>query len=163
MKIGLLSDTHGSLDEKVFHHFDECDEIWHAGDVGDLAIIKALEDFKPLKAVHGNIDGQEVRQYCPEDLHFTCEGVSIFLTHIASKPPFFTPRVRSILQDKKPDVLVCGHTHILRVVKHKDIWYLNPGACGYFGFHTVRTLLRFEVSEGELRHMEVIELGPNRH
>ena len=163
MKIGLLSDTHGCLDEQVFHHFKGCDQIWHAGDVGDVAIIKALEDFKPVRAVHGNIDGLEVRQHCPENLHFTRKGLSIFLTHIANKPPIFTPRVRAIIEDKRPDVLVCGHTHILRVVKHQDLWYLNPGACGYTGFHTLRTLLRFDINDGKLMDMNVIELGHNRH
>lgn len=159
MKIGLLSDTHGYLDQQVFSYFDSCDEIWHAGDIGDISVVRALQNFKPLKAVYGNIDGLEVRQCCPENLFFECEGMKVFLTHIAGKPPLFNPRVRTLIKEKKPDMLICGHTHILRVVKKEGIFYLNPGACGYFGFHTMRTLLRFEINEGELMHMEVVELG----
>jgi len=162
MKIGLLSDTHGDLDKQVFHHFEQCDEIWHAGDVGDIEIIRELEAFKPLQAVHGNIDGLAVRQDCPEDLHFTRGGLKIFLTHIAGKPPLFNPRVQNIIHEQRPDILVCGHTHILRVLKHQNIFYLNPGASGFYGFHKVRTLLRFEILDQKLTNMEVIELGPSR-
>lgn len=162
MKIGLLSDTHGDLDPQVFSYFEECDEVWHAGDVGDIEIISKLKAFKPLQAVHGNIDGLEVRRECPEDLHFTRGGVKVFLTHIAGKPPFFNPRVQEILREQQPDIVVCGHTHILRVLKHQNLFYLNPGAAGYYGFHQVRTLLRFDIVEGKLGNMEVIELGPSR-
>lgn len=162
MKIGLLSDTHGDLDKQVFSYFEECDELWHAGDVGEVEIIRELRAFKPLQAVHGNIDGLEVRQECPENLHFTRGGLKIFLTHIAGKPPYFNTRVRGVLDEKKPDILVCGHTHILRVMRHEGLLYLNPGAAGYYGFHQVRTLLRFEIKEQKVTQMEVVELGPTR-
>ena len=102
-----------------------------------------------------------MRQDCPEDLHFTRGGLKIFLTHIAGKPPLFNPRVQAILREQQPDILVCGHTHILRVVKHENLFYLNPGAAGYYGFHQVRTLLRFEIVDQKLTNMEVIELGPS--
>lgn len=162
MKIGLISDTHGYLDENVFRYFEQCDEIWHAGDIGDIAIVDELKRFKPLRVVYGNIDGLAVRQACPEDLHFTCGGMKVLLTHIAGKPPFFNPRVQNLLQKHTPDILVCGHTHILRVIKHENLFYLNPGAAGYYGFHKMRTLLRFDIIDRKLTGMEVVELGASR-
>ena len=162
MKIGVISDTHGHLDPKIFDYFKGCDELWHAGDVGDVAIIEALAQFKPLQAVSGNIDGTALRNICPEDLHFVRGGLKVFLTHIAGKPPLFNPRVRRVIKEKTPDIVVCGHTHILRVLRHEGLFYLNPGAAGYYGFHTVRTLIRFTIAKGKMSQMEVVELGPNR-
>lgn len=158
MKIGLLSDTHSYLDPQIFHHFAACDQIWHAGDIGSMEIIDRLEAFKPLKIVYGNIDGADIRRRCQEDLFFTCEGMRVLLTHIAGKPPTFTPRMRALLQRQEPDLLVCGHSHILRVSKHHGLYYLNPGAAGRYGMHTVRTLVRFDINHGKLSNMEVIEL-----
>ncbi|MEM7174172.1 MAG: metallophosphoesterase family protein [Bacteroidota bacterium] len=164
MKIGIISDTHGYLDEVVFHYFAKCDEVWHAGDIGSVEIGKRLAAFKPLKAVYGNIDDHDVRMHYPLDQHFTCAGLHIWLTHIAGKPNAYSPRVQKIFQEKKPDVLVCGHTHILRVIrdaKYHPLLYLNPGAAGKYGIHTIRTLLRFEIKNQKLCNMEVIELGSN--
>ncbi|MEM9416868.1 MAG: metallophosphoesterase family protein [Bacteroidota bacterium] len=162
MKIGLISDTHGWLDERVFHHFEDCDELWHAGDMGTLAVIEQLAAFKPVRAVHGNIDGQDIRITYPQDQHFECEGLQVWMTHIGGKPPRYTPAVLEQLQQKVPDIFVCGHSHILRVMhdaQHPPLLYLNPGAAGREGFHKVRTLLRFEIKGRQIQDMQAIELG----
>jgi putative phosphoesterase len=162
MKIGLLSDTHGWLDERVFHHFKECDEVWHAGDIGSLEIATRLAAFKPLRAVHGNIDGQNIRREYPQDHRFECGGMQVWMTHIGGKPPYYTPAVRSSLQQQVPAIFVCGHSHILRVMHdtaHPPLLYLNPGAAGREGHHQVRTLLRFTLQDKKVSEMQVIELG----
>ena len=163
MKIGLLSDTHGWLDEQVLHHFEDCDELWHAGDIGNLAVATKLASCKPLRAVRGNIDSQDIRQQYPTDLHFTCEGLNIWMTHIGGQPPpHYTSRIRATLQTKVPDIFVCGHSHILRVMhdpQHPPLLYLNPGAAGHEGFHSVRTLLRFDIHNKNITNMQAIELG----
>lgn len=161
MKIGLLSDTHGFLDRRIYNFFADCDEIWHAGDIGTAEVADALEAFKPLKAVHGNIDDPYLRRRYPEDLWFDCEGIFILMTHIAGSPPRYNPRVKKLLAARRPGVLVCGHSHILRIMKDEaaQVMYLNPGAAGHQGLHSMRTMLRFEAQEGRLAHMEVVELG----
>lgn len=161
MKIGLLSDTHGYLDPAVFTYFETCDEVWHAGDIGTEEVAASLENFKPLKTVYGNIDGRTLRERYPEDLWFQCEGLSVWMTHIAGAPPRYNPRVRKVLTERRPAILVCGHSHILRVINDKanDTLYLNPGAAGHEGFHHMRTLLRFSITDGIASGMEVIELG----
>ncbi|WP_339044302.1 metallophosphoesterase family protein [Cardinium endosymbiont of Tipula unca] len=162
MKIGLISDTHGWLDPKVFDHFEQCDEVWHVGDIGDPALLTALSKFKQLRAVHGNIDGKEIRNECPEIQQFTCERLTVWMIHIAGNPPLYTAQVRALLSQGVPDVLVCGHSHILRVmhdIKHPPLLFLNPGAAGRHGFHHIRTLLRFEIHGKKMSNMEVVELG----
>ena len=161
MKIGLLSDTHGYLDPRVFDYFKSCDEVWHAGDLGTSEVATALENFKPFKAVFGNIDDTVLRARYPEDLWFQCGGLEVWMTHIAGVPPRYNPRVRKILGSQTPALLVCGHSHILRVMNDKtnNLLYLNPGAAGHQGFHLMRTLLRFEIKDGSVLKMEVIELG----
>jgi putative phosphoesterase len=162
LKIGLLSDTHGDLDSSVFDHFKDCDQIWHAGDIGDAHVADALEGFKPLKAVFGNIDDKAIRARFPEDLRFNCEGLTIWMTHIGGAPPSYNPRVKKILKATPPDIFVCGHSHMLRVKRDpdfKNMLYLNPGAAGNHGFHAVKTLLRFDLSEKKIGNMEAIELG----
>ncbi len=162
MKIGLLADTHGWLDDRVFHYFKDCDELWHAGDIGTLEVATKLAAFKPFRAVHGNIDGQDIRISYAQDQHFVCEGLKVWMTHIGGKPPFYTPTVLTALQQKIPDIFVCGHSHILRVMrdpKHPPLLYLNPGAAGMYGFHQVRTLLRFTLQDKRISHMQAIELG----
>jgi putative phosphoesterase len=161
MRIGLLSDTHGYLDENVFKYFGECDEIWHAGDIGKAEILTQLSDFKPIKAVFGNIDGQAIRKECSENLVFTREEMRIFITHIGGYPPLYTPRIKKLLNEIRPDIFVCGHSHILRVMsdKERELVMMNPGAAGFEGFHTVRTLLRFTLSNKKISDMQVIELG----
>ena len=164
MKIGVISDTHGYLDDQVFHYFSNCDEIWHAGDIGKMSVVQQLVAFKPLRAVYGNIDEQAIRKSYPEDQRFVCAGVDVWITHIAGKPNAYAPRVRQGLLTQPPAILVCGHTHILRVirdVRYDNLLYLNPGAAGLYGIHTVRTLLRFEIKDAKLCNMEVIELGIN--
>ena len=162
MKIGLLSDTHGYLDPRIFQYFSECDEVWHGGDIGTLEVARSLEEFKKIKAVFGNIDDKDIQVRYPEDLWFECEGLSVLITHIAGAPPRYNPRVRKLLSSRVPDILVCGHSHILCVGKdpaYNGMLYLNPGAAGNQGFHHMRTLLRFEISRKEVKNMEVIELG----
>ena len=162
MKIGLLSDTHSYLDPKVFEYFSECNEIWHAGDIGDISVCDQLADFKPLMAVHGNIDNQEIRITYPEEQLFEREGFKIWITHIGGYPPKYNSKVRKKLQEIKPDIFICGHSHILKVISDPNInglLHLNPGACGKHGFHQVKTLLRFDLNDKKISNMQVIEIG----
>ncbi|HEX8039918.1 MAG TPA: metallophosphoesterase family protein [Chryseosolibacter sp.] len=162
MKIGLLSDTHGFLDPKIFEHFKDCDEVWHAGDIGDLQVAGRLRAFKPLRAVYGNIDGKDLQAEFPENLFFDCEGLSVWITHIGGAPPRYNPTVMERLKKETPDIFICGHSHILRVAKdpaHHNMLYLNPGAAGNQGFHHMKTVLRFEITGKNVKNMEAIELG----
>lgn len=162
MKIGLLSDTHGYLDPRVKDYFSVCDEIWHAGDIGSMELVRELEKVKPLRAVFGNIDDREMQARFPEDLRFECEGVDIWMTHIGGAPPNYNPRVKKLLKVGTPKLFICGHSHILRVMsdpKMENMLYVNPGAAGNHGFHAMKTMLRFELGEGTIKNMEVIELG----
>ena len=160
-RIGLLSDTHSFLDESVLKHFEKCDEVWHAGDIGESAVTDALAAFKPLRAVYGNIDGREIRNQFGEKEIFEIEGVKVFMIHIGGKPPRYATGVKKMLQLEKPNLFICGHSHILKVMRDSslDLLYMNPGAAGHHGFHHMRTLLRFDVSEGKISNLEVIELG----
>lgn len=164
-QIGIISDTHGNLDERVLHHFKDCDEVWHAGDIGDADIITTLEGFKPLRAVYGNIDGGAVRRMCPEHQRFMCGGLSVWITHIAGYPGRYSRSFFQLLQEMpahdKPDIMVCGHSHILKVMKDKKhgMLTINPGAAGRSGFHKVRTLIRMQIDTKKIVKMEVIELG----
>ena len=162
MKIGLLSDTHGFLDPKIFDHFDLCDEVWHAGDIGDVTVANRLESFKPFRAVFGNIDDKSLQTRFPEDLFFTCEELNVWITHIGGFPPNYNPRVKKMLQTKLPQIFICGHSHVLRIAKDanfKNLLYINPGAAGNQGFHRTKTMVRFEIMGREIKNMEVIELG----
>lgn len=161
MKIGLLSDTHSFLDPKVLDYFQSVDEIWHAGDIGEISITQQLQQLKTVRAVYGNIDDKNLQTIYPEDLWFDCEGLRIWMTHIAGSPPNYNPRTKKILKDRYADVLVCGHSHILKVIKDPkyNLLYINPGAAGNHGFHHVKTIMRFEISNKEIKNMEVIELG----
>jgi len=162
MKIGLISDTHGFLDESVFHHFEPCDQVWHAGDIGNLDVAKKLEDFKPFRAVYGNIDGGKLRVMYPARQEFEIEGLKVWMTHIGGSPPRYNRQVMPALKSQPPDVFICGHSHILKIMTDKNLknmLYLNPGAAGRQGFHQVRTLIMFDVSEGKVSQMQVIELG----
>ncbi len=162
MKIGLLSDTHGFLDEKIFKYFENCDEIWHAGDIGTLEIYDQLNTFKPLRAVYGNIDDHSIRAQCPEDLFFNCGGLSVWMTHIGGYPPKYNSRIKKEFTKTTPQIFVCGHSHILRVMSdptHDNLLYLNPGAAGIHGFHKTKTIIRFEINREKVEKMQVIELG----
>jgi len=163
MKIGLMSDTHSFLDERIFQHFSECDEVWHAGDFGSMQVVERLRSFKPLRGVYGNIDDRRIQAEMPLDLRFVCAGVPVFMTHIGGYPGRYNPRVRKILQDDPPrnGLFICGHSHILKAMPDKQ-WgflHLNPGACGNEGWHQVKTLMRFVLEAGTIRDLEVIELG----
>jgi putative phosphoesterase len=162
MRIGLLSDTHGLVDSKVFDLFASCDQVWHAGDIGTMAVAEQLQAFKPLRAVHGNVDDKEIQIRFPEDLFFTCEDISVWMTHIGGVPPHYKPRIKKILKSGAPDVFICGHSHILRVGRDRqfnNLLYINPGAAGNHGFHHTKTLVRFEINGTEIKNMEAIELG----
>jgi putative phosphoesterase len=162
MRIGIISDTHSYLDPEVFKYFELCDEIWHAGDIGDISVIKQLAAFKPLRAVYGNIDDKEVRMQYPQDQIFDCSGMRVWITHIAGTPPRYTSPILAKLQQASFDLLVCGHSHILRVMRdkqHPPLLYINPGAAGRHGIHHVRTILRLEIEAGKITNMEAIELG----
>lgn len=162
MKIGLLSDTHSYLDPKVLTYFKDCDEIWHAGDIGDRIVVDELEKLKPLRAVFGNIDDKDMQVRYSEDAWFTCEGLTIWMTHIGGAPPNYNPRIKKIFKEHIPDIFVCGHSHILRVKrdsKYKNLLYFNPGAAGNQGFHHMKTIMRFEIVGKEIKNLEVIELG----
>jgi putative phosphoesterase len=162
LTIGLLSDTHGYLDARIFEHFADCDEIWHAGDFGNLALAQQLADFKPLRGVYGNIDSADLRAQYPENLRFELEGVEVLMTHIASTPPNYNKRVKALLaQAPKPHLLICGHSHILQVLPDNahNLLFINPGACGQEGWHKQKTLLKFQLSAGKIHNLQLIELG----
>lgn len=161
-KIGVISDTHGDLDERIFHHLQEVDEIWHAGDVGSLAVLDKLRSFKPTRCVYGNIDDHAIRKETVLFDRFQVDGVEVLMTHIAGKPGKYSkPLWDELSKNGNPNILVCGHSHILLVKmdKLKNMLWINPGACGYKGFHSVRTIVRFEINEGNIQNMEAIELG----
>ena len=162
-KIGLLSDTHSFLDEKVFQYFAECDEVWHAGDFGNVEVMRKLQAFKPLRGVYGNIDGQEIRVEMPLDLRFECEEVSVFMTHIGGYPGRYEPRVRKLLLEQPPvnGLFISGHSHILKVIPDRALGFLhiNPGACGNEGWHKVKTLVRFSLDAGKISDLQIIEIG----
>lgn len=159
-KIGLMSDTHSYLHPDVFKYFDKVDEIWHAGDIGNVDLADKLEAFKPFRAVYGNIDGADLRVRYPLNLPFEVEGVKVFITHIGGYPGKYAPGVKDLLLKEKPKVFICGHSHILKVMPDPalQLLHINPGACGIQGWHKVKTLLRFELSEGNISQLEVIEL-----
>lgn len=159
-KIGLISDTHGFLDPAVFKHFADCDEIWHAGDFGSN-VAEELAAFKPLRGVYGNIDGKEIRSHYPEHLRFNCENLDVWMTHIGGYPGKYAPQVRSEMYTKPPKLFITGHSHILKVMFDKkiDCLHINPGAAGNSGWHKVKTLIRFSVSDEKIHNLEVIEIG----
>lgn len=161
LKIGLISDTHSYLDDAVLKHFDKCDEIWHAGDFGIVEVADKLRALKPLRGVYGNIDGQDIRTEFPEKLRFTCEEVSVFMTHIGGYPGKYAPAIRNELIADTPKLFICGHSHILKVMFDDKLkcLHMNPGAAGNHGWHKVRTLIRFVIDGKEMKQCEVIELG----
>jgi uncharacterized protein len=162
MRIGLLSDTHGFLDDAVFRHFGECDEIWHTGDLGSVEILDRLRAFRPVRGVYGNLDGAELRVDLPEDLAWDCEGVSVYMTHIGGCPGNYDRRAGKELRRLLPGLFICGHSHILKVVRDPalGLLHMNPGACGHHGWHLVRTLLRFTVESGGISAVQAVELVP---
>lgn len=160
-RIGLLSDTHGFLDETVFEHFGNCDEIWHAGDFGDAEVVKRLKEKKSLKGVYGNIDGQDIRSEFPEQLVFFCEEVKVMMRHIGGYSPRYNPATKKELLIHQPQLFIAGHSHILKIMYDEKLQclHMNPGAAGKQGWHKVRTVIRFVIDGKEMKDCEVIELG----
>lgn len=160
MYIGLISDTHGVFDEPFRDFFKPVDEIWHAGDFGTLEVAEAMAAFKPLIGVYGNCDGTDVRLDYPLYRLFDCCGMKVLMTHIGGYPGRYDPRARAMIDEYRPDIFVCGHSHILKVVndRRRNMLVMNPGAAGIQGFHLVRTALRFRIENADIRDMEVFEL-----
>jgi len=159
-KIVLLSDTHSFVDEQILKYVRQADEVWHAGDIGAIAVADTLQKETPLRAVYGNIDDKTVRSEYPLDAKFTCEGVSVWMTHIGGYPNKYNQRIREEIRQNPPKLFISGHSHILKVQfdQKLNLLHMNPGAAGKHGFHKVRTLLRFELNNGEIKNLEVVEL-----
>ena len=161
-KIGLISDTHGYLDEAVFKYFQDCNEIWHAGDFGSIGISEQLkESTQTIKGVYGNIDGYDVRSIYPEQLVWVCEEVKVMMTHIGGYPPKYNPKVMEQLLLNKPQLFISGHSHILKIMydEKRQCLHMNPGAAGKQGWHSMRTLIKFTIEGKEMKDCQVIELG----
>lgn len=161
-RILLLSDTHSYMDDRILSFAGGVDEVWHAGDIGSHSVMDALESAAPVvRAVCGNIDDASMRLRYPANERFLCNGLDVWITHIGGYPPRYNPRVRPVLLDRPPGLFICGHSHILKVMNDPALacLHMNPGAAGQHGFHKVRTMLRFEVAEGKVSNLEVIELG----
>jgi len=160
-KILLLSDTHGHIDDKILKYAGQVDEIWHAGDIGSLDVSDALKKLCPLRAVYGNIDNHIIQNEFPLNNRFLCEQVDVWITHIGGYPPKYNRRTRAEIKNNPPKIFISGHSHILKVMRDKDldVLHMNPGACGKHGFHQVRTMLRFEIEGADIKNLEVIELG----
>lgn len=161
IRIGLLSDTHAYWDEKYLKYFENCDEVWHAGDIGSLEVAQKFMEFRPFRAVYGNIDGQEIRKLFPQVNRFTIEGTEILMKHIGGYPGNYDPSIRGSILVHPPKLFISGHSHILKVKYDKTLGtlHINPGAAGIYGFHKVRTMVRFVVDEGTFKDLEVIELA----
>lgn len=160
-KIGLLSDTHGYLDEAIYKHFATCDEIWHAGDFGSIELVEQLNAFKPLRGVYGNIDGQDIRALFPVRNIFLIEGIKVFMQHIGGYPGKYSPGIRDALITEKPNLFISGHSHILKIMYDEKLkcLHINPGAAGKQGWQKVRTLVRFDIEGADIKNCAVIELG----
>ncbi|NCD71840.1 metallophosphoesterase family protein [Mucilaginibacter agri] len=160
-RIGLISDTHSYLDDAVFKHFEDRDEIWHAGDFGTLELADQLAAFKPLKGVYGNIDGKDVRLVYPEHLRFKCEDVDVWMTHIGGYPDRYSANVKPEIYTNPPQLFITGHSHILKVIYDKKIscLHINPGAAGKQGWHKVRTLIKFDINGNKIENLNIVELS----
>lgn len=159
-RIGVLSDTHGLLDKRIFEHFKDVDEIWHAGDIGSAEVLQALREFKPTRAVFGNMDGGEVRYSLSEFYRFKVEEINVLMTHIGGYPGHYNPWLIPMFRKEPPDLFVCGHSHILKVQYDSQFQMIamNPGAAGKQGWQPCQTLLRFTIDKKEIKDLEVIEL-----
>ncbi len=161
VKIGLLSDTHGWWDERYIKYFNDCDEIWHAGDIGSVEVADNFEKFKHIRFVSGNIDGQPIRVRYPKHLRFNIEGVDVWITHIGGYPGKYEKEIAPLIFRNPPKLFISGHSHILKVLYDKTLGllHLNPGAAGKQGFHKTRTMMRFVIDAGNIKDLEVIELS----
>ena len=159
-KILLLSDTHGYMGEDILKYIHSCDEVWHAGDIGDLTVTDTIKKLKPLRAVYGNIDGAEARNEFPLHQKFKIEGIEVWITHIGGYPNRYSKNIREAIKDECPDLFISGHSHILKVMQDRklNLLHMNPGAIGKHGFHKVRTMLRFCIADGKIKQLEAIEL-----
>ena len=159
-RILLLSDTHSHIDEKILKYVGQADEVWHAGDIGDLKVTDTLKKLKPLRAVWGNIDNHEARAEFPENNRFMCEGVDVWITHIGGYPGRYDRRIHEAIKKDPPKLFICGHSHILKVMwdKQLGLLHMNPGAAGKHGFHQVRTMLRFNIDGQEIKDLEIVEM-----
>ena len=160
-KILLLSDTHSYIDAQIIKFVKQCDEVWHAGDIGNLDVTDSIKKIKPLRAVYGNIDDKDARSEFPLDNKFTLEGVDVWMTHIGGYPNKYNQRIREEIKINSPKIFITGHSHILKIQYDKklELLHLNPGAAGNYGFHKIRTMLRFKIDNGEIKDMEIIELA----
>ena len=158
-KILLISDTHGYIDDIIIQYAKESDETWHAGDIGELKVVDELKKVTNLRAVHGNIDNSEIRAEYAENLRFKIEDMKIWITHIGGYPNKYNQRIRQEINTDPPDIFICGHSHILKVINDNklNLLYINPGAIGKHGFHHVRTMIRFEIMKSKIQNLEVIE------
>ena len=162
-KILLLSDTHSHLDKAMLKYINQADEVWHAGDIGDVKVTDEIKKLKPLRAVYGNIDDALIRSEFPLHNRFFCEEIDVWITHIGGYPGRYTPSVRESLNNNPPKLFITGHSHILKVINDKKLGllHMNPGAAGIHGFHQVRTMLRFEIHKDKIQKLEVIEIERN--
>lgn len=160
-KILLLSDTHSHIDDAVLKYVKQADEVWHGGDIGDLKVTDTIKALKPLRAVYGNIDNAQARLEFPLHNRFICEGVSVWITHIGGYPGKYNPNIKAEMTANPPQLFICGHSHILKVIfdKQHNLLHMNPGACGKSGFHQMRTMLRFVIDGDKIKDLEIIELG----
>lgn len=158
-KILLLSDTHSYIDDTIIKYVNQADEVWHAGDIGDLKVTDTIKALKPLRGVYGNIDDAKARAEFPEHNRFNCEEVDVWITHIGGYPPRYNNRVREMLKANPPDIFISGHSHILKVMPDKklNLLHINPGAIGFYGFHKARTMVRFEIDSKQINNLEIIE------
>ena len=163
MKIGLLSDTHSIIDKRILKFFKNCDEIWHAGDIGTIKTLESLEKFKKIRAVYGNIDNHQIRKEVNEFLLLKYEKLVILIIHIAGKPPKYNKITYNLIKKHKPNILICGHSHILKIHRDKenDILIINPGASGNIGFHKFKTAIRFNIVNSNIKNLKIIELKRN--
>ncbi|WP_299757697.1 metallophosphoesterase family protein [uncultured Pontibacter sp.] len=162
LKIGLLSDTHSYLDDQIMRHLSDRDEIWHAGDFGSMAVSDRLQELAPLRGVYGNIDDAAIRQVHPKVNRFVVEGLDVLMTHIGGYPGKYHPDVRESIKQNPPQLYITGHSHILKIMTDKslnNLLHINPGAAGKHGFHKIRTMVKFSVSEGRVQDLQVVELG----
>lgn len=160
-KIVLISDNHSYIEDGLIEHLKECDEIWHAGDIGDLKSIEWMKEYAPVRAVYGNIDDHETRRIYPENEIFEIEGIKVFMTHIGGYPGRYRKRIIKIIQEEQPNLYICGHSHVLKVVpdRENDLLHMNPGAYGHHGFHRFRTFLKFSITDGKIHDLNAVELG----
>jgi len=159
-KISLLSDTHSVLDERFIPHLKDSDEIWHAGDIGSLDIYDKLNEISKVKAVYGNIDNHQIRITLASEVFFKCEGLNIYMTHIGGYPGKYSKAVKEKIEKTKPDIFICGHSHILKVMNDKinNLLFINPGAAGNHGIHQVKTIVQFIINEKKISDLKIIEL-----